>query len=277
MEVAPNSDPPVCRLLDYGKFRFVQAKKEREARKSQKFTELREVRLRTRIGLHDRLAKTKVISKLLDSGAKVKVAVLFRGREVTHPELGITLLRGIAEDLKEVAKLERTPAMEGRALSIILTPANAVKAIKPPEADEEGEDKEGKELSGAQAEKPTPAKVRTATKPPEAVKEGGDKELSGAQAEKPTPAKARTTTKPPEAVKEGEDKEGLSGAQAEKPTPAKVTKATKPPEAVKEGEDKELSGARAEKPTPAKARKATKSPEAGKEDKELSSAQDENP
>ena len=246
MEVAPNSDPPVCRLLDYGKFRFVQAKKEREARKSQKFTELREVRLRTRIGLHDRLAKTKVISKLLDSGAKVKVAVLFRGREVTHPELGITLLRGIAEDLKEVAKLERTPAMEGRALSIILTPANAVKAIKPPEADEEGEDKEGKELSGAQAEKPTPAKARTATKPPEAVKEG-------------------------------EDKEGLSGAQAEKPTPAKVTKATKPPEAVKEGEDKELSGARAEKPIPAKARKATKSPEAGKEDKELSSAQDENP
>jgi len=256
VEVAPNSDPPVCRLLDYGKFRYVQAKKEREARKSQKFTVLREVRMRTRIGLHDRLAKTKTISKLLDSGAKVKVAVLFRGREVTHPELGITLLRGIAEDLKEEAKLERTPTMEGRAISIILTPANVVKVTQPPEADEDGEDQEGKELSSARAEKPVPAKVRKATKSAEADQEG--KELSSARAEKPASAKVREATKSPEADQKGKE---LSSATAEKPAPAKVRKTTKSPEADQEG--KELSSARAEKPAPAKVRKAAKSPESG--------------
>ena len=200
VEVAPNSDPPVCRLLDYGRFRYVQAKKEKEARKSQKFTVLREVRMRTRIGLHDRLAKTKIISKLLGSGAKVKVAVLFRGREVTHPELGITLLRGVAEDLKEEAKLEKTPTMEGRAISIILTPAKAREVTKSPEADEGGQDQGDKKLSSVVAEKPASARAQKAAKPPEAGKE--DKESSGALAEKPAPAKARKAAKSPEAVKE---------------------------------------------------------------------------
>ncbi len=128
VEVAPAADPPVCRLLDYGKFRYAQAKKEREARKTQKATGLREVRFRPSIGQHDLDAKYRTIQKLLATGAKVKVSVLFRGRSITHPELGVGLLRRVAEGLQEEAKLERAPAMEGRMLSIIMTPIARVEA-----------------------------------------------------------------------------------------------------------------------------------------------------
>lgn len=122
VEVAPGADPPVCRLLDYGRFRYVQTKKEREARKSQKSTALREVRFRPAIGQHDLDSKYRTVQKLLGTGAKVKVSVLFRGRSITHPELGVNLLRKVAEGLQDEAKLERAPTMEGRMMSIILTP-----------------------------------------------------------------------------------------------------------------------------------------------------------
>ena len=122
VEVAPAADPPVCRLLDYGKFRYVQTKKERESRKAQKATGLREVRFRPAIGQHDLDSKTRIIQKLLGTGAKVKVSVLFRGRSITHPELGVGLLRRVAEGLEEESKLEKAPSMEGRMLSIILAP-----------------------------------------------------------------------------------------------------------------------------------------------------------
>lgn len=123
VEVAPGADPPVCRLLDYGRFRYEQAKKEKEAKKSQRSVELREVRLRPNIGQHDLDSKERVVRKLLDSGAKVKLTVLFRGRSITHPELGVALLRRVAESLQEVSKLEKAPSMEGRMLSIILGPS----------------------------------------------------------------------------------------------------------------------------------------------------------
>lgn len=122
VEVAPAADPPVCRLLDYGKFRYAQDKKEQQARKTQKSTGLREVRFRPGIGQHDLDSKYRTIQKLLATGAKVKVSVLFRGRAIAHPELGVVLLRKVAEGLQEEAKLERAPAMEGRMLSIILAP-----------------------------------------------------------------------------------------------------------------------------------------------------------
>ena len=121
VEVAPNSEPPVCRLLDYGRFRYLQTKREREARRTRKTVELAEVRFRPRIGIHDREAKVRNIRKLLDGGDKVKVSVMFRGREITHPELGVTILKGVAEALQDVAKLERPPTMEGRFLSITLS------------------------------------------------------------------------------------------------------------------------------------------------------------
>jgi len=122
VEVAPAADPPVCRILDYGKFKYVQTKKEREAKKSQKSTALREVRFRPGIGQHDQDAKLRTVHKLLATGAKVKLSVIFRGRSITHPEIGVTLLKKMAESLQEEAKLEKPPGMEGRSLSIILLP-----------------------------------------------------------------------------------------------------------------------------------------------------------
>ena len=123
VEVAPNSAPPVCRLLDYGKFRYLQTTKEREMRRSSKASSLRQVRFRPRIGRHDIEAKERLVKRLLDEGSKVKVTVLFRGREIVHPELAVNLLRGVAETLKNDAKVEQAPSMEGRMMSIILVPA----------------------------------------------------------------------------------------------------------------------------------------------------------
>jgi len=122
VEVARTAVPPVCRILDYGKYRYEQAKKERELRKSQKVPLLREVRLRPKIGNHDFEAKARVVRKLLDKGDKVKVAVMFRGREITHPEIGWKLLQRMAESLKEVAAIDRQPALEDRRMTLILSP-----------------------------------------------------------------------------------------------------------------------------------------------------------
>jgi translation initiation factor IF-3 len=128
VEVAPNAAPPVCRLLDYGKFRYLQSTKEREMRKTQKSNVLREVRFRPRIGRHDIEAKERLIHKLLEEGNKVKVSVMFRGREIDHPELAVNLLKQVHDVLKETAKLEQTPNLEGRFMSIVLAPAKAVAA-----------------------------------------------------------------------------------------------------------------------------------------------------
>lgn len=122
VEVAPNSVPPVCRLLDYGKFRYLQSTKEREMRKTQKSNTLREVRFRPRIGRHDIEAKERLVRKLLDEGSKVKVSVMFRGREMDHQEIAVRLLRQVHDELKDDAKLEQTPSLEGRFMSIILAP-----------------------------------------------------------------------------------------------------------------------------------------------------------
>ncbi len=125
VEVAPAASPPVCRLMDYGKFRYEATRKEREARRDNKaksINELREVRFKTRIGEHDRAAKTRLVRRLLDTGAKVKVSVMFRGREITHPEVGMAVLKLVAEDLADDALMEKRPSFEGRFLSMILSP-----------------------------------------------------------------------------------------------------------------------------------------------------------
>lgn len=133
--MAPNAAPPVCRLLDYGKFRYLQSTKEREMRKTQKGNVLREVRFRPRIGRHDIEAKERLIHKLLEEGNKVKVSVMFRGREIDHPELAVNLLKQVHDVLKEDAKLEQTPNLEGRFMSIVLAPAKAV-AVRPMQSDD---------------------------------------------------------------------------------------------------------------------------------------------
>ena len=122
VEVAPNGNPPVCRLLDYGKLRYLYSKKEREAKKSQKNTALREVRFRPNIGTHDFTSKVRKVKELIDEGSKVKVAVVFRGREQSHSRIGFGLLKKVAEQLQDDARLEKPPGMEGRAMSIILVP-----------------------------------------------------------------------------------------------------------------------------------------------------------
>ena len=127
VEVAPTSVPPVCRLLDYGKYKYEQAKKERELRRGQKTPVLREMRLRPKIGSHDFEAKARLVRKLIEGGDKVKVTVMFRGREITHPELGLRLLQRMAESLKEVASVEGQPSLEGKRMHIILLPGAARK------------------------------------------------------------------------------------------------------------------------------------------------------
>jgi len=123
VEVAANANPSVCRLLDYGKYKYQQAKKERELRRGQRTSLLRQVRLRPKIGDHDFEAKARIARKLLGSGDKVRVTVMFRGREITHPELGWKLLQRMAKSMTGAAAIEKQPAMEGRGMTMTLMPA----------------------------------------------------------------------------------------------------------------------------------------------------------
>lgn len=127
VEVAATAVPPVCRLLDYGKFRYEQAKKEREARRSQRIALVREIRLRPKIGNHDFESKARSVRKLLGEGDKVKVTVMFSGREITHADIGWRLLQRMAESLKEVSSMEKQPVLEGKRMSVILSPAASQK------------------------------------------------------------------------------------------------------------------------------------------------------
>jgi translation initiation factor IF-3 len=122
VEVAPTADPPVCRIMDYGKFKYEQSKREKESRKGSKHSELREVRMRVKIDEHDIDFKARTARKLLAEGDKVKVSVMFRAREITHPEIGRELLDRFYEKIRDVSTMERTPAMEGRMMSMIVTP-----------------------------------------------------------------------------------------------------------------------------------------------------------
>ena len=125
VEVAPNAVPPVCRLMDYGKFRYEQSRKERESRKNQHVVELKEVRIRPKIDDHDLETKGRQASKFLDHGDKVKLTVLFRGREMAHPDIGKGLLDQLIELLKTHGTVEQTPRLEGRAMTAIMNPVRA--------------------------------------------------------------------------------------------------------------------------------------------------------
>jgi translation initiation factor IF-3 len=127
VEVAPNSDPPVCRVMDFGKFIYERSKKEREARKAQTKIEVKEIRLRPKTNDHHRGLKVRDARRWLESGMKVKVRIRFRGREITYPEIALTDLREIAEELSDVAIIEQTPALEGRTMLMILAPGKAPK------------------------------------------------------------------------------------------------------------------------------------------------------
>ncbi len=134
VEVAPHSVPPVCRLLNYGKFKFEQEKKVKDAKKRAKVTELKEIRMQPKIAEHDLDFKSNHVREFLEDGNKVKVTIRFRGRELAHTEIGEEILRKILAKLEGSFVLERPPLMEGRFMSMVLQPkAGAVK--KPPESD----------------------------------------------------------------------------------------------------------------------------------------------
>jgi len=122
VEVAPNADPPVCRLMDYGKFLYEAQKRERSARKAQVQVEIKEIRLRPKTGEHDINFKLRDARRFLDRGAKVRVRIRFRGREITHPEVAKDLLTRVAEELGDVAVIEKKPALEGMTMLMILSP-----------------------------------------------------------------------------------------------------------------------------------------------------------
>ncbi len=123
VEISPTAVPPVCKLMDYGRFKYEQAKKENEARKNQKTITLKEIRMRPRTDDHDVEVKTRKIQEFLAEGDRVRVSVQFRGAEMRHPDIGRKLLDGIADVLKGSAVIEKTPSMEGRMMSMIVARA----------------------------------------------------------------------------------------------------------------------------------------------------------
>jgi translation initiation factor IF-3 len=131
VEVAPTANPPVCKLLDFGRYKYEQTKREREARKGQKQLVLKEIWLRPAVSAHDRLFKTRQIQHFLEEGDKVKVTVRFRGRELAHPELGRNVLNMVSEDLKPIAIIEKPAQMEGRAMTMIVAPGKALQKPLP--------------------------------------------------------------------------------------------------------------------------------------------------
>lgn len=122
VEVAPNSDPPVCKIMDYGKFRFEESKKEHERKKKQAVVVLKEVKLRPKTEEHDLIHKVKQVRKFIADDCKVKVSIVFRGREITHPDLAKALFDKMLELVKEEVIVEQHPKFEGRAMNMILGP-----------------------------------------------------------------------------------------------------------------------------------------------------------
>ena len=125
VKISPNSNPPVCKIMDYGKFRFEQSKKDKEAKKNQHIVEIKEIRMSPSIGENDFNVKLKNAQKFLREGDRVKVSVRFRGREMAHTNLGEVLLKNFAEQCVEIATLDKDPKLEGRNMSMFLSPKAA--------------------------------------------------------------------------------------------------------------------------------------------------------
>jgi len=122
VEISPNSDPPVCKILDFGKFKYEEQKKANVARKKQKTIDIKEIKMRPGIDTHDYDVKMRSMQKFLGEGDKVKVTLRFRGREMAHQERGLTVLNRVQEDLVEMAKVEQFPTMEGRQMTMVIAP-----------------------------------------------------------------------------------------------------------------------------------------------------------
>jgi len=145
VEIAPQADPPVCKIMDYGKFRYEQSMKAKAARKHQQKIEVKEMKFRPKVDIHDYNTKKKHILRFLDAGAKVKVTIMFRGREMAHPELGLNILVRLAEELEDLAVIENQPKLEGRNMHMLISPLKK-KPEKSAKADDDSDtDKDSKE------------------------------------------------------------------------------------------------------------------------------------
>ena len=169
VEVAPDANPPVCRLMDYGKYKYEMSVKAREARKKQTRTVIKEVKFKPKIGEHDYLIKQRRTIEFLEEGDKVKVTIWFRGREAQRPELGLRILDRLAEEVVDVGVVEQTPAQEGRNMTMVLGPVRRQKPRAPKETAEEAsqpaEPVDETPSSGEEARPP----VETDTEPVEPV------------------------------------------------------------------------------------------------------------
>ncbi|TLM97785.1 MAG: translation initiation factor IF-3 [Actinobacteria bacterium] len=134
VEIAPAADPPVCKIMDFGKYKYELSMKEKAARKNQARVELKEMKFRPKVDKHDYETKKKHILRFLDGGAKVKVTIMFRGREMAHPELGLNILEKLAGELEELAIIETQPKLEGRNMHMLIAP------LKKKEAKEHAQD-----------------------------------------------------------------------------------------------------------------------------------------
>jgi translation initiation factor IF-3 len=122
VEISPNAEPPVCKIMDFGKYKYEQQKKESEARKKQKTIEVKEIKFRPNTDTHDYEVKMRSVTKFLDNGDKVKITMRFRGREMAHQDLGRQLLERVSEDTKEIGKIDSIPKLEGRQIVMLINP-----------------------------------------------------------------------------------------------------------------------------------------------------------
>jgi translation initiation factor IF-3 len=181
VEIAPEANPPVCRLLDYSKYKYEQAQKQKQARKHQQQITIREIKFRPKIAQHDYDTKKHHVERFLRHKDKVKVTIMFRGREVTHPERGAAILDRLAEELAELGVVEQRPLQEGKNMTMMMAPSKAVLAGRAG----------GSGVSNGESPDGTPGDVTSATvEPPSGAGPPGDASVPSGQAGADPPAGA---------------------------------------------------------------------------------------
>jgi translation initiation factor IF-3 len=182
VEVAGQADPPVCKVMDYGKFRYAEEQKAKLARKHQQQIHVKEIKLRPKIGIHDFETKKGHVVRFLNQRAKVKVTIMFRGRETTHPERGRDLLLRLAEDVKEIGQIESQPLLDGRNMVMLLGPTKAAGKAEEVDAVEEvevaGAEPEAAEPEAKEAPAPEKAEAEAAPEPEAAASETKEAETN---------------------------------------------------------------------------------------------------
>jgi len=232
VEVAPEARPPVCRVLDYSKFKYEQAQKLKAARKHQQQITIREIKFRPKIALNDYETKKGHVTRFLMNKDKVKITIMFRGREVTHPERGVALLDKLSTELAEIAVVEQMPLQDGRNMTMMLGPSKHVFAL-------DGHEHPDGEGAGAEGDAPAsePAAVSAETAPPTEVAEAAEpakkapaKKAAAAKAPKAEEAEAEATADAPaaEPVKKAPAKKAAKATNGSDPAKAETAEAETP-------------------------------------------------